>query len=77
MVQASEVVREGVGPYSILDEIGRNRWGDYSGISVDPVDDDCFWVYNQYAQELGCPIAPDYPDDKGCWGTAWARLCVP
>jgi hypothetical protein len=25
-----------------------NRWGDYSGISIDPVDDRTFWYTNQY-----------------------------
>ena len=28
---------------------GRNRWGDYSGISIDPADDATFWVFNEYA----------------------------
>jgi hypothetical protein len=76
-VQASEAVKEGVAPYKRFLEGDRNRWGDYSGISVDPVDDDCFWVYNQYADVLDCPVNPEYPDETGCWGTAWARLCVP
>ena len=27
---------------------GGNRWGDYSSVTVDPVDDATFWVVNQY-----------------------------
>ena len=27
----------------------RNRWGDYSGASVDPSDDESFWIFNEYA----------------------------
>jgi hypothetical protein len=29
-------------------QIGVNRWGDYSGLSIDPVDDCTFWYVNQY-----------------------------
>ncbi len=29
-------------------QIGVNRWGDYSGLAIDPVDDCTFWYVNQY-----------------------------
>ena len=29
-------------------QIGENRWGDYSGLAIDPVDDCTFWYVNQY-----------------------------
>jgi len=29
-------------------QTGSNRWGDYSSIDVDPVDDSTFWVVNEY-----------------------------
>ena len=29
-------------------QIGTNRWGDYSGLAIDPVDDCTFWYVNQY-----------------------------
>jgi hypothetical protein len=45
-----------------------NRWGDYSGISVDPVNDDVFWVFNEYAGERGTPFG----GEDGRWETAWA-----
>ena len=54
----------------------RNRWGDYSGISVDPTDDRIFWVYNEFADLRGtataggCNGRPALED--GRWGTAWA-----
>ncbi|MGH7730380.1 MAG: hypothetical protein ACRENJ_03930, partial [Candidatus Eiseniibacteriota bacterium] len=59
----------------------RNRWGDYSGISVDPTDDEGFWVFNQFANVRGSPGTggcngrPD-PED-GRWGTAWALVGTP
>lgn len=58
----------------------RNRWGDYSGISVDPANDRGFWVYNQFADLRGTPSTggcngrPD-PED-GRWGTAWGLIGV-
>ncbi len=35
--------------YVLTDGVGRNRWGDYSGMSIDPADDSTFWVFNQYS----------------------------
>ena len=43
---------DGLAPYEQLRN-NRNRWGDYSGISIDPTDDRTFWVYNMYASETG------------------------
>ncbi len=54
----------------------RNRWGDYSGISVDPANEAGFWAFNQFADFRGSPTTggcngrPD-PED-GRWGTGWA-----
>ncbi len=56
----------------------RNRWGDYSGVALDPFDE-CFWVYNQYAISRGtgttggCNGRPATED--GRWGTAYAYFC--
>lgn len=38
----------GKGPYNNLDAFGRNRWGDYSLTSVDPIDD-TFWTIQEHA----------------------------
>ena len=70
--QTAEVVRLGVAPYRRVVPDGRNRWGEYSGISVDPANEDCFWVFNLYA----APQCSSTASGDGCWGTAWARLCV-
>lgn len=32
---------------------GLNRWGDYSSLSVDPVDDCTFWYFNEYEATSG------------------------
>ena len=29
-------------------QTGTNRWGDYSAMSIDPVDDCTFWYTNEY-----------------------------
>ena len=34
-------------------EVGANRWGDYSSMSVDPVDDCTFWYTNEYLPATG------------------------
>jgi len=30
-----------------------SRWGDYSGMTVDPVDDCTFWYTNEYLKNTG------------------------
>ena len=50
----------------------RNRWGDYSGASVDPSDDMTFYVFNEYAQTRGTPIS----GEEGRWGTAFGVVPV-
>ena len=40
----AQLMREGLGPYTRLDGGGRNRWGDYSLTSVDPVDELTLWT---------------------------------
>jgi hypothetical protein len=68
-----ELVRTGVAPYYIL--VGKfNRWGDYGGISVDPADDNCFWVYSQFA-DTPC-FSDSSSGESGCWTTAWAQCCI-
>jgi hypothetical protein len=74
-IQATETVRAGVdyylrtfGNYPIDD----NRWGDYSGASLDPADDNLFWIFNEYAMQRGTPTGP--PTEDGRWGTAWAGV---
>ena len=42
-----QIARAGEGPYSRFDGIGRNRWGDYSGLAIDP-NDITFWLFNEY-----------------------------
>ncbi|MEM9378953.1 MAG: hypothetical protein AAGB93_03310 [Planctomycetota bacterium] len=41
----------GLGPYTVLDGIGRNRWGDYSVTSLDPVDG-TFWTIQERSSSL-------------------------
>jgi hypothetical protein len=42
----------------------RNRWGDYSGIALDPVDDSKVWMFAEYAAQSA---GPGRSDDR--WGT--------
>ncbi len=60
---------------------GSNRWGDYSGTAVDPVDG-CFWVYNERAMSTGSTISLDCDGngsketvESGRWETTYGKLC--
>jgi hypothetical protein len=67
--EQSYTVKTGMAPYIRYDDNGWNRWGDYTGISVDPADD-TFWVFNEYAETIG---SADFNGD-GRWGTVWGRV---
>jgi hypothetical protein len=45
----SASVKSGEGNYVKDFGSGRNRWGDYNGIALDPVDNDAIWVHTEYA----------------------------
>ncbi|RMF56368.1 MAG: T9SS C-terminal target domain-containing protein, partial [Calditrichaeota bacterium] len=68
-VQGAETVHAGEDSYVRTFGGSRNRWGDYSGIAVDP-DNDKFWVFNEFADTRGTPTGGG---EDGRWGTAWAR----
>jgi len=65
-VENSQVLRAGLDSYVRLDDSGRNRWGDYSGIALDPADNTSFWVFNENAIAKGT--------GTGEWGTAWGEI---
>ncbi len=47
---------------------GRNRWGDYSGTVMDPVNDVDFWTFQEYAAT---------PSGSSRWGTWWGKVVPP
>ena len=69
----SSLVQAGEAAYFREFETGRNRWGDYTGITAHPLDAGCFWVFNQYAGEQD---QVDDPPENGRWETQWAEFCV-
>ena len=73
-VQNSVTLRAGTDWYFRQFSGTRNRWGDYTGIAVDPSNDLCFWVYNEHAITRGLPSNGGTQD--GRWGTAWGNLCL-
>lgn len=48
-LQGSALLRAGQGCYVILDTVGRNRWGDYNGIAIDPSNSQRAWIFSEYA----------------------------
>ena len=69
-MQPAETLAAGVDYYIRTFGGGRNRWGDYSGMSVDPADDRTFWVYNQYALTRGTVT----DGEDGRWGTRFGSF---
>lgn len=48
---------------------GRQRWGDFSAVSLDPTDDRTFWVFGEYAREYN-DAAGGHPGGTG--GSRWS-----
>ncbi len=72
ITQPSSLVQAGQASY--LRPFGpRNRWGDYTGTAVHPLEAGCFWIFNQYAGEQD---PQDTPPENGRWETQWAKFCV-
>ena len=73
-VRATETIQAGRGPYKRFFRGPRNRWGDYSGISLDPNDQRKFWVFNEFADLPGSAGTGSMGAEDGRWGTAWGRV---
>jgi hypothetical protein len=71
-VRATQTVKAGEDWYLRTFGGPRNRWGDYTGIALDPTNEEFFWVFNEFADQRGAPITSGGED--GRWGTAWGRL---
>jgi hypothetical protein len=49
--------------------LGRQRWGDFSSVSLDPTNDEDFWVIGEYAREYN-DAANGHPGGTG--GSRWS-----
>ena len=67
---APMLLKAGVADYQQLDNIGRNRWGDYSATVLDPNDPFTFWTFQEWASE---PNPFLYGDS---WSTQITQLTV-
>lgn len=61
--------KAGEAPYYKTFGGNRNRWGDFSGTMVDPVNDLDFWTIQEYAALASAGV------DR--WGTWWAQVIPP
>lgn len=74
-VETSGLIKAGEACYFRTFGGTRNRWGDYSGISLDWANDKEFWAFNEFADTRGTPTGS--PAQDGRWGTAWGRFKIP
>ncbi|MBC7731721.1 MAG: PEP-CTERM sorting domain-containing protein [Bacteriovorax sp.] len=55
--------------------VGRQRWGDYSAVTLDPNNDQNFWAIGEYAEAWnnanGCTIGVDYGCTSRTGGSTW------
>lgn len=72
-VQSSKTLKAGVDYYYRVFGGSRNRWGDYTGSSVDPNNDITFCLFNEYALTRGT-VLTSYPSEDGRWGTVFGVM---
>ncbi|MDH4341216.1 MAG: hypothetical protein OEW47_12745, partial [Thermoleophilia bacterium] len=70
-----------LGEGTIIDGSGvqtttNSRWGDYTSMNVDPVDDCTFWYANEYYEVSGFPVDPNAPTTAP-WQTRIASFKLP
>jgi hypothetical protein len=65
----SVILKAGEGAYLKTYGHGRNRWGDYSNVQVDPSDDASLWTIQEYA---AAPVGSG--DGAGRWSTWWGKV---
>jgi hypothetical protein len=63
------VLQAGLDYYHRFHGGSRNRWGDYSGLALCPVDEATFWIYNEYAGPRGTPGIGFNGEEDGRWKT--------
>lgn len=72
MTLAEGVIINGTGVQTTTN----SRWGDYSSMNVDLVDDCTFWYVNEYYEISGFPVNPDAPTTAP-WQTRIASFKLP
>jgi hypothetical protein len=68
-IGATGVLQVGLAYYHRFHGGTRNRWGDYSGLALCPVDEATFWIYNEYAGVQGTPGMGYYAEEDGRFQT--------
>jgi len=48
---AGDIVKDGERVYDEVAPDGRNRWGDYNAVEIDPTDNNRFWSINSYGHD--------------------------
>jgi hypothetical protein len=73
-LQPVTLLKGGQGAYALSDQIGRNRWGDFSYTSLDPADDKTIWTIQEYA---ATPLFPGFGNLGSLWGTWITSIAAP
>lgn len=72
-LEQAQLLRAGSDVYYRTFGGGDNRWGDFSSMSVDPLNSGAFWVFNEYAMARGDSIR----GETGRWATQIGAFGLP
>ncbi len=76
-MQPTYVYKFGISHYQKVDNVLRNRWGNYSTACVDPTDDELLWTIQEYTDQ-NLPQFGLCTDASSRWSTWWVAVrCSP
>jgi len=70
-----QIVRNGEDSYAIPNDLPVNRWGDYSGLALDPCDEKTFWLFNEYPRATPGVVPPSPTRVWKTFGAAFTIGC--
>lgn len=75
-ISPTGTLQAGLAPYKRFHSGNRNRWGDYTGLALDPTTEAVFYVFNEYAGPVGTPGTGFNGAEDGRWFTklGWFAL---
>lgn len=76
-MQPVYIYKFGISPYQKVDNVLRNRWGNYSTACVDPSDDETLWTIQEHTDQ-NLPQFGICTDASSRWSTWWVAVrCSP
>lgn len=76
LLRVSDISDYRCGNHNVIDTTCRQRWGDYSAVTIDPLDHNNFWAIGEYAASWSFLPPPNQTLERAIWHTYIAEITV-